>query len=282
MKAVNDIVSNEDPDMIVFDCSGRAAEYRHAANAGARVVFISQHKRKRRRGFNLRRLPYIDQHWIVQLPFVDGDLSFLERLKQDMFGKSAPLFTGPIYDDSRISMGPELGFPDEYILYSSGGGGYVIQGEKAPDVFSMAAADVYTVTGIPGIVILGANYTAEPLFYEGVKYIRQMDNATLMNVMKHADVAVLSGGDLLSQAMTMSKAVVAVPVAKDQAVRIRSFAKRGLVVTAGATQAEISAKTAQLIQDGEGLAVLRKRVEAAGIRNGLHLAVDAIEQLLGS
>jgi len=60
-------------------------------------VFVSQHKKKRAKGFALRRLSALDAHWIVQFKFVDGDLTALERFKLRLLNKDEPIFTGPVF-----------------------------------------------------------------------------------------------------------------------------------------------------------------------------------------
>jgi len=278
--AVNDVVSNERPDLIIFDCSGRAAQYRHASKLGVKVVFISQHKKKRRKGFSLRRLPYVYQHWIAQLKFVDGDISVMESIKQGLFGAKPPIFIGPVYDDSMLDILIDDDLPEKYIIYSSGGGGYKMKEGHAPDVFSLAAAEVYKETGISGLVILGINYNGAPEQYDGVRYVRQLENAELISVLNHAFLAVLSGGDLMSQAMTIKQVVVAVPVAKDQAARIRSFVDNGLVVKADANSRSISNRVIRLLENDVEHRELQNRMADADIKNGLGLAVSAIGDLL--
>ena len=65
---VNAFVQTILPDIIIFDASGRAAQYRNAKQLGAKVVFISQHKKKRARAFALNRIRHIfPSHLVRQL-----------------------------------------------------------------------------------------------------------------------------------------------------------------------------------------------------------------------
>ena len=54
--AVNALLQQLKPDLVIFDCSGRASQARQAKKLGAKVVFISQHQKKRAKGFALGRL----------------------------------------------------------------------------------------------------------------------------------------------------------------------------------------------------------------------------------
>ena len=49
--AVNQLLQHLKPDLVIFDCSGRASQARQAKKLGAKVVFISQHQKKTRQRF---------------------------------------------------------------------------------------------------------------------------------------------------------------------------------------------------------------------------------------
>jgi hypothetical protein len=80
-RAVIDTIERERPDVVIFDSSGRVAQYRRARELGARVVFVSSRATTRRKGFRLRRMRRIDQHWIAQPRILGGDLGAGERLR---------------------------------------------------------------------------------------------------------------------------------------------------------------------------------------------------------
>ena len=63
---VQDILEQFLPNVVIFDCSGRQSSLREANRLGAKTVFVSNHKGKRRRGFRYSRLRYTDDHWILQ------------------------------------------------------------------------------------------------------------------------------------------------------------------------------------------------------------------------
>ena len=53
--AVNALMAQQRPDLVVFDASGRQAQLQMAYKLGAKVIFISQHRRKRSRGMKVGR-----------------------------------------------------------------------------------------------------------------------------------------------------------------------------------------------------------------------------------
>jgi hypothetical protein len=97
-RAVNEILARERPDVAIFDSSGRVGQYRVARRQGTRVVFLSSRASTRRKGFRLRRMRWIDQHWIAQPRFFAGDLTALERLKQRMLGGPEVLFLEVLHE----------------------------------------------------------------------------------------------------------------------------------------------------------------------------------------
>jgi len=121
IQEVNRIVADFRPQVMIFDCSGRAAQLRHAFRAGCRTVFVSQHKKKRRRGFKPSRMRYCDLHWIVQPSFVDGDLTWREKRKLRRLGRPKVTFLGPVFPPPQD---PEFELPSSpYFFCCSGGGG---------------------------------------------------------------------------------------------------------------------------------------------------------------
>ena len=63
--AVIDYIGTERPDVVVFDSSGRLAQYRAARASGAAVVYVSSRAKTRWKGFRWRRMQLLDQNWIA-------------------------------------------------------------------------------------------------------------------------------------------------------------------------------------------------------------------------
>ncbi len=142
--AVNALLAELKPNLVIFDCSGRAEQVRQAKKLGAKIIFISQHKKKRNKGFALNRLPALDAHWITQFKFVDGDLTWQEQLKLKLFNKKAPLFTGPIFTPPSHTLPPNFTHlaNKPFSLWAAGGGGHKFEGKSATSVFYEAACKV--------------------------------------------------------------------------------------------------------------------------------------------
>ncbi|BCD97538.1 hypothetical protein [Marinagarivorans cellulosilyticus] len=225
------------PDVVVFDCSGRAAQYKIAQSLGAKVIFISQHKKKRKRAFALNRIGNIDAHCITQFKFVDGDISWLERFKLLLAKKPAPHFIGPVFSEPSATL--PFATASSYVVFSAGGGGHQINGVRATDVFIRAANRWCEASGEECHVLLGPNYQGDALANTGVYLHKQLKNADLMALIKGARVAVLGGGDMLSQAVALKVPSVAIAVAKDQPARVKAIAQEGLTLKAELSEESI-------------------------------------------
>ena len=271
--AVNQILEQFKPDLVIFDCSGRASQAQMAKRLGAKVIFISQHKKKRAKGFALRRLAALDAHWITQFKFVDGDLTAFERFKLRLLNKPAPLFIGPVFAL------PSAELPDawsslsgkSYSLWAAGGGGHQVNGISATEMFYQAALEVATVEQ-PALVVTGGNFTGELASTDAVTVLKSLPNQQLMTLIAHAGLVVSGGGDMMGQAIVLGKTIVAVPVAKDQPDRVFACAAEGLIHPATLAKADIVAQCRK--------AALAPSVSSQLFEPGLQLALADIRRLL--
>lgn len=247
--AVNNLLAELKPDVVIFDCSGRASQARAAKKAGAKVVFVSQHKKKRAKGFALRRLSALDAHWIVQFKFVDGDLTALERFKLRLLNKDEPIFTGPVFST------PDTVLPAEYSqfagknysVWAAGGGGHQVQGRSATEEFYQAALAVATIEQ-PALLVAGGNFTGELPSTDSVTVVKSLPNQQLMTLLNQAALIVSGGGDMMGQAIVLGKNIVAVPVAGDQPDRVLACAAAGLIYPATLAKADIVAQCRKAMQ----------------------------------
>jgi ADP-heptose:LPS heptosyltransferase len=241
--AVNQLLQQLKPDLVVFDCSGRASQARQAKKLGAKVVFISQHQKKRAKGFALGRLPALDAHWITQFKFVDGDLSALERFKLRLFKKDPPLFTGPVFSTPQAQLPAEFAqlADKNYSVWAAGGGGHQVHGKSATEEFYLAAQEVATPEQ-PAILVAGANFTQELPSTEAVMVVKSLPNVQLMTLLNQAALVVSGGGDMMGQAIVLGKNIVAVPVAKDQPDRVLACAAQGLIYPSTLAKSDIVAQ----------------------------------------
>ncbi len=275
IREVNRFVDLFDPDVVVFDCSGRVAQMRHADRRGSATVFISQHRRKRRRGFKPGRMRHCDLHWIVQPEFVDGGLTGLERFKLRLFGRPRVTFLGPVFPDPRP---PAFPMPETgYFFCCAGGGATPVDRRNSAELFAEAASEIASRTGLPGIMVMGPSYTGTLATLPGLRIVPRIEGAELAYVLAGARFAVISGGDLLGQAAALGVPAVAAPIGPDQPARIAAYVRQGLCLAAhpGSLAVTVREELTDL-----RIAGLRKGIQSLGLGNGMGEALDQLGSLL--
>ncbi len=272
--AVNRLLAELKPALVIFDCAGRSSQARAAKKAGARVVFVSQHKKKRARGFALHRLTALDAHWIVQFKFVDGDLTLLERWKLKLLGKMPPLFTGPVFSAPAAELPPAFAnlHGKSYSVWAAGGGGHQIQGHSATEAFYQAALAIATPEQ-PAVLVAGEHFSGALPSTDSVTVVTSIKNQHLMTLLNQASLVVSGGGDMMGQAIVLGKNIVAVPVASDQPRRIFACAAAGLIRPATLTTADLITQCQR--------ALAQPLHPAVAQRPGLELVLQDIFRLLG-
>lgn len=284
-RAVNRILARERPDVVVFDSSGRVAQYRRAKALGARVVFVSSRPTTRRKGFRLRRLRWIDQHWIAQPRFLGGALGAGERLRLRLAPGCGVEFLEVLHEpvdeaatrDALQRMGLE---PGSYLLACPGGGGIFDERREAARIYYEASCGLARATGLPVVAVLGARHAAPAERPVGVHVFETLPNSLLMGLLREARVGVVNGGSLLLQAIAQRTPCVAAPIAEDQPARIASCADRGLVRPSALDASALEGAAAALINDDAARAELRARLQALDLQNGVEVAVEALTRLL--
>jgi hypothetical protein len=272
---VNRIVSGFNPGIMIFDCSGRGAQFRHAARLGCKTVFVSQHRRKRRRGFKSSRMRFTDLHWIVQPPFVDGGLTRWEQAKLRFFGRPRVSFIGPVFPPPAR---PAIDLPDPpYFFCCAGGGGNRVDGRNSAELFAMEASSVAQSAALRGVMVMGPNYPGNLDSLPGLTLIPKLSGPEVTHVLGAAEFALLGGGDMLGQAVALGVPCVTAAVAKDQSPRIRSYAREGLCIEA--TPGRLGQMTLEKLT-AEDRGRLRRRMQAVGLRNGLDEALDQLAELV--
>jgi len=280
-EAVNEIISQVRPHVVIFDSSGRVAQYECAHRLGARVVFVSSRESSRRRGFRLRRMRWLDQHWIAQPRFLAGNLTPLERAKLRLLGGPDTVFLEVLHEpiDSAATLELQHRFgvaPGGYVLVCPGGGGVFGQQPDAVPVFFAAACDIARRAALPVIAVLGSRFAPTAPMPTRVHIVPTLPNGALMGLLRDARLAVLNGGSLLLQAAAQRTPTISAPIADDQPARIAGCADAGLTRGAALEAAAIAAAAVELAADDSSLTEMRTRAARLDLRNGVDVAVRAL------
>lgn len=287
--AVERYLRQERADVVIFDSSGRLAQYRAACAAGSRVVYVSSRPKTRWKGFRLRRMRTLDQHWIAQPRFFGGEPNAYERLKLRLMGRPEIVILDtlhePIVAAEVQKLQQQLGLePGRYVVLCPGGGGTFEPGSDPARVFVDAAALLAATRTEPVVVVVSPRMHAElagQAWPASLKILPHQPNGRLLGLLREAAVAAVNGGSLLLQTLAQGVPLVAAPIAGDQAARIDACAKRGAVVAAPLDATALSAAVAALLDDPAAGATLRAAAAQLTLRNGVDTATDAVARLLG-
>jgi hypothetical protein len=278
--AVIRLIESFRPHAVVFDNAGRTAQLRAARRAGAAVVYISARARQRRKAFRWRWMSLIDEHWIAYPEFIAGPLSALERFKLKMLRRPAVRYLDVILSQDRTG-GPasilkRLGLDaGSYVLVVPGGGTGHPGANDAAQVF-LSAANAIVKDDTPAVFV-------GPAAAGGDSRLRCFDSlpqSDLAELMRGARLIVCNGGSTLLQGIACGRACVGVPIAQDQAARIRSCVAAGAAVAASLEPTSIAHAAAALLGDPEARSALMRRAEELGLADGVTIALDALRRLL--
>ncbi|WP_163935283.1 glycosyltransferase family 9 protein [Paraferrimonas sp. SM1919] len=280
VKEVNQIVDAFKPDAVFFDASGRKAQLKHAYLSGAKVIFLSQHKRKRARGMKISRARYTHLHWVVQPDFVIGDIHPLQRLKLKLFGLKEPTNIGAVFAQPQPQQTQKLqqkhGLESgKYLIFNAGSGGHLApDGSLAADVFYQAAKQTTAQTKHKCVMVFGANYPNELPQNDEIICISSLDNQSFINLLSDSAGAVLSGGDTFLQSVALGVPTLGVKVAKDQGPRVEAVCHRRLSRASLCNAVEIAKQTGNMLAQSDSN--VRKS------QNGLDFAMADLVTLLAN
>ena len=261
------------PAVVVFDGNARVAALDAARQAGARTVLLSSRPSARARGFRLRRMSRLCEHWLVGAEFA-APPGWRERLATRLFPRVAvrrfaTLFAPPADPADVLA---RLGVSAPYVVACAGGGTHDVGGRTGPELFGDAAARAAAM----GLVVVAVAAPAEAPAIA----IDQLDNADLMALLSRADAALLGGGSLLVQALALGVPALALPLQDEQAARVAWLADRGAVVRLDTRDAQaLATALCGLAGDAAARARLREGTAALGVRNGLPEATAALAAL---
>lgn len=283
--AVKQIISEETPDLCIFDSGGRTSLFSFLKKKGIPLIYVSSRNNTRRKAFRFRWLKLIDQHWIVQPIFANGPLTFWEKTKLRLTGANAPEFLQTVFPESepqrRTDFKNQVGLSDDkFVLFSSGGGGQRGDGPQPPDIFAEAASKVSQETGLKCIALMGPNYPGEAPELPGVIAIKSVANYHFIDLLHDAELAVIGGGSSLAQGIAEKKLLVCAPAAADQAERIQAANVTGSIVSTETDTQAITEAVLQLRNDQEKQNTLLSAIDELKLNNGLTQVPNLVETLL--
>ncbi len=238
---VNRIIEEFQPQIVIFDASGRKSQLAKAKSVGATTVFVSQHQKKRRRGMAWKRAKHTDFHFVAQPEFAIKPITLMNRVKFALLNKALPecvgiFFNQPTSEQANNTLKLFSVEKNEYILVSAGSGGHKKNEQWVADEFFATAERIEKKTGLKTIIVMGPSYPNSLPESKSVTVLSKLDNMNFIALLENAKLAVLSGGGSLLQALALQTPVIACPVSKDQPARIDACMKNKLLLTVSLEQ----------------------------------------------
>jgi UDP:flavonoid glycosyltransferase YjiC (YdhE family) len=113
-----------------------------------------------------------------------------------------------------------------------------------------------------------------------LRRVDSLPQSELAELMRGAQLVLVNGGSTLLQAIACGKACVAVPIAGDQAERIRRCVSAGVAVAAPLESEAMVRAAQELLDDESRLNALGGRAIALGLTDGVEVALRALTPLL--
>jgi ADP-heptose:LPS heptosyltransferase len=276
---MRDLIYRLRPTLVVFDNAGRSAQMRAARSVDARIIFVSSRRRQRRRAFRLQWMRMLDEHWIAYPEFIAGAPSLFERVKLRWMGRPNlkyldALLPPPDAQLAASAMAKLNVSPEQYVLVVPGGGSAHRGAEDAPQIVAEAARQI-AERSIP-TVLVGVTPAKTATHLQPTP---RMPMAELVELIRGARLVISNGGDTLLQTIACRRPCVAVPIAGDQAHRIRQCERAGLAVGAHLEAPDLVKSVVDLLDNESRRAALSRRLATAPIVNGMEVAVTTIERL---
>lgn len=288
-RLISTILRDLRPDVAIFDSIGRGAQMSEARRLGISVIYVSLRKQARKRGFRLRHLRSISQHWAVQTYPGVSDLTPYRRWLASLFHiklvELSALYHEPSADRISTLMNSFGLSPGEpYLLFVPGGGGYEVDGQPVADVFLEAAIRIVRAGGPRAIVVTGRR---EPPGIEKGPLVCTIDylpNDDLMALMAEAEICVTgAGGGCVGQVLAHQRPLVASPLGgTDQRHRLELGQESGILLAADPNPESVYGAVMALLDSPDQRLKMIARQQQAGFRNGAALAMRSLGELLAS
>jgi len=290
VEGVNTIIKHLKPDLVIFDASGRAKQFKQAKSIGAKIAFISQHNKKRNRGLKLNRLFNIDIHWVVQPDFCMTPLSWFQKVKLSLFQKTHPKNIGAIYSRQSTELQQKVLKKfnlknDGYFVFNAGSGGHNASQFLSADIYFKAAKLFYEKTNISCVVVFGSNYpNAIPDSFDNGSdsqfvCLSSLNNDEFIALLINAKGRIISAGDTILQCIDLKKVSVAAAVSKDQPKRLAACVSQGVILESGLSIQSLYNQALNLLDDKITDELLHN-MNAIHSLNALDVILDDFNHLL--
>lgn len=286
-KRVDQIIEKIQPDFVLFDAAGRARNFKKAKLIGAKVGFISQHAKKRKRGLKLNRLPYIDQHWVVQPDFAMPRLSLLQKIKLTFIAAKTPKNVGVVFlppanrTDDNNKLLNKYHLPERFFIFNAGSGGHKKQGKYCVETFYQAAKAFSQQTKMHSVVVLGSHYPQHICSDESVTCIHSLPSKEFIHLLTLAKGRVLSAGGTILQCIALKLPSIAVAISSDQPQRLAACLKHELVLSSALDTSDIVEASQQLLEENISGALIHRMHEQRET-NALAIILRDITELLNT
>ncbi len=285
--AVIDLIQTWRPRVVIFDSAGRTAQLKAARRSGAHVIYISARQRQRRKAFRWCWMPLIDEHWIAYPEFLAGKLGVLERFKLKVLRGPRVRYLDVIF--SRAAPAPvaallsRAGLEAQHFVLMVPGGGTGHPGALSATAQFLEAGRELAASGVVTAFVGPADSReAQSPVDPNLRILGALPQQDLVELMRHARLIVANGGSTLLQALACGAACVAVPIARDQALRIRRCADLGVAAEATLDASRIAARAAALLGDERDRAQLAQRAAGLELADGADVAVRALAKFIES
>jgi hypothetical protein len=284
---INRWLQFEPPDVAIFDSTGRRSQLDAAGAVGARRVLIASRPSRRRKVLLRRMLSRTEQVWLIEPDARRRRLDGWERLNLRITpNRPRIVFVEALFPVSvkprRDVLVGELGLADRpYALFSPGGGGWLVRGRPAAEIFVDAARQVSEQSSLATIVVAGPLHVGELTVPPQVIVRRSLSPEQFADLMFLAEIVAIGGGSSVGQAIAMHKPVVATALGgSDQAERVARYAAQGLVASSDPEPGGIARAVLELHRDPSQQELMRTRQDGARMRNGLETALASLTDLI--
>jgi hypothetical protein len=272
------------PDIVVFDSGCRSASLRLCRRLRVVSAYLSDRAGACRKAFRPDWLWLLDQHWHLREDLLRPAFSPQQRLLARCSRTQRLVFDGcfadwpPAAEALPAAHCERLKKP--FALFVPGGGGYLVDGRPAAEIYVEAAERLHAASGIECLTLTGRAYAASAARARHTLALPEVSQTALGELMRRAQLTVTNGAPSLHHALACNAACVCAALGGgDQPARIAAYQRAGLIVAARPDPESLFQQAARLL-DGPAREVLRAAAQHLRISNGLPLMAQRLDQLL--